>query len=145
MYICKTCNYITNIKHSFNIHVKGKKHIELELTLQNTNENEKKDENIDENIKISRYVCVNCNKCYEYNSWLLRHLKTCKKRSNDKEPSDLINSELYYKLERTMIEKEVQHKLQLLKLENELKKKEYENKLLQCMLNNNTSNSISSN
>jgi hypothetical protein len=59
MYICRNCNYSTNIKHNFNIHIRGKKHIELEEKILNEKKKNYENNNIVKAIlfyeKIGKY------------------------------------------------------------------------------------------
>ena len=89
MYICRNCNYSTTIKHNFNIHIRGKKHIELEEKI--LNEKKKKEEELlKKNLSsLSKYICKNCNKKYDYATNLSRHKKTC---------SQIVNNNIINKL-----------------------------------------------
>jgi hypothetical protein len=169
MHICKICNYITNLKHNYNIHIKCKKHLELEIKfIENKKKNEKDGEREIEFLNFNRakypynlqHICINCNKTYEYASGLSRHRQTCISKVKVQNDPNIINStsqiehQLYHKLEqeldkirkeKEMIEKEFQYKLEIqqLKLENEMnkKEKEFENQLLKIQINtSNTSN-----
>ncbi len=139
MYICRICNYSTTIKHNFNVHMKGKKHIELEEKFLN---NENKKERI-----THEFICKKCNKTYEHSSSLSRHTKNCFLIKNNKDFDNTNNNDIgdkmYYKLEKDMIEKEYQYKLEIQKLEFEKQLKDKENQLLKLQIN--TNNNITNN
>ena len=63
MYICRNCNYSTNIKHNFNIHMKGKKHLELEEKILNNEKKKQEGESLKKLPSLHKhkhnYICKN--------------------------------------------------------------------------------------
>lgn len=64
IFVCKSCNYETDIKSSWKTHLKSNKHA------KNT-----------ENEKIILFKCEHCSKTFSRKDNLIRHMTTCKQKN----------------------------------------------------------------
>ena len=76
MYICETCDFITNNNKDFNRHVLRPKHAILTEMVTNDNEKPKKNSKKPMTCPEQFFNC-GCGKKYKYPSGLSRHKKTC--------------------------------------------------------------------
>jgi hypothetical protein len=144
MYFCKICNYLTSTNHGLKNHFKTQKHINLVFLYNNRDDIELDDQNKDIEIEemkdminndTKKYMCEICNKEYKFHSGIYKHNKKYhdgldEKYNNKHTQLNQHQSEIKY------IKKENQYRLKIERLKTELSKKDLEQKLKICELEN---------
>jgi hypothetical protein len=67
-YVCESCNYITDRKGNYLLHVKSQKHLDIVNS-----------------TTTSKFKCQYCNKLYSGTNNLWKHMKKCKENKKDEE------------------------------------------------------------